>query len=800
MEYDDIVIDGQELQIDSGLLEGSLPASDEDLPERICIIPIRSRPIFPGIVTPLIISKRFIFMVDKAIQQNNKVLGLILVRDDEKDDIKAKDLYKYGTAVKIIKKVNLPDGSVNVLINSLQRFRVDNMNCAKKLIMADVKYVYDKKYKKDIEVKALTREILSKIRKLSESNPMFTEEIKLTVLNVDAPGKIADFVTSILNVEKHEYQDVLETVNVKKRLGKVLGFLRKEMELMEIQEKIQGKINDRLDKQQKEFFLREQIRAIRQELGGEEDDRMSDVTKLKEKALSVELKPEVMEKINEELDKLNASEHFTAEYSIVKTYIESVLSLPWNTSTVDKIDLKTAEKTLNKDHYGLEDVKKRIIEFLAVKKLNPDSKGSIICLMGPPGVGKTSLGKSIANTMNRKFFRVSLGGMRDEAEIKGHRRTYIGAMPGKIMQGIKIVKSKNPVFMLDEIDKLGYSYQGDPGSALLEVLDSEQNNEFRDHYLDVPFDLSNVLFITTANTSDTIPTVLLDRMEIIEMSGYIAEEKIEIAKRYLLPKQLKLHGLKKNHIMLDNSGYNYIIEGWARESGVRNLERQIEKICRKTAAKVVSEIPMSNSLLNKEAIREYLGPEIHTDPMLLNDNMPGIARGLAWTSLGGTITTIESLVISSKEPGLKITGQLGDVMTESVNIAYSYVRNLLRDSKAAITILNQDIIHIHVPSGATPKDGPSAGITMACSIYSLITGKKIKKNIAMTGELSLTGAVLPVGGIKEKIVASRRAKMKMVIIPEQNKSDLEKVPANIQKGIEFKLVNDMKEVIGLAFD
>ncbi|HEY1405733.1 MAG TPA: endopeptidase La, partial [Spirochaetota bacterium] len=489
----------------------------------------------------------------------------------------------------------------------------------------------------------------------------------------------------------------------------------------------------------------------------------------------------------------------SAEFTITRTYLDVVLSLPWNIKTDDSIDLEKAEKILNHDHYGLEDVKKRIIEFLAVRKLKPDARGSIICLVGPPGVGKTSLGKSIARSLNRKFFRMSLGGMRDEAEIKGHRKTYVGAMTGKIIQGIKICKTRNPVFMLDEIDKLGASYQGDPASALLEVLDPEQNAEFRDHYLDLPFNLSDVFFITTANTLDSIPPALRDRMEIIRLSGYIMEEKFEIARRYLLSKQLERHGLAKDAIKIDKTGFLHIITNWAREAGVRNLERHIETICRKTATLVAKgkEIPKGN--LDRKKIREFLGPEIFIDEETLRIDRPGIVNGLAWTSMGGATLTIEAATVGvTKNPGLKLTGQLGEVMSESANIAYSFIQHMLKDDEAAHKVFSENTIHLHVPAGATPKDGPSAGITMATALYSLSTGQIVKSHFAMTGELTLTGRVFPIGGLKEKMIAAKRAGIKDIIIPKLNVKDLEEIPSHVKRGIQIHPVEEMQEVVKLA--
>jgi ATP-dependent Lon protease len=785
--------------MNSDLLDSDLVSIDQVLPKQIYIVPIRYRPIFPGIITPLIISQgRFSDAIDKVIG-GSRAIGLVLLKQDEIDDIKPADLYIHGTAAKILKKINLPDGGVNVLINSVKRFRITNIISERPHLIAEVEYLEDEIPVKTTEIKALTRSVLSQLKMLSENNPLFTEEMKLTMVNVDEPGKIADFVTSILNLEKEEYQEVLETIVVQKRLERVLMLLQKELEVVALQKKIQNQINEKIDKQQRDFYLREQLKAIKQELGIEEDEKTKELNEMKKKVEELALQGEVRDKVLEEIEKLAGADSNSAEFTITRTYLDVVLSLPWNIKTDDSIDLDKAEKILNHDHYGLDDVKKRIIEFLAVRKLKPDARGSIICLVGPPGVGKTSLGKSIARALNRKFFRMSLGGMRDEAEIKGHRKTYVGAMPGKIIQGIKVCKTRNPVFMLDEIDKLGASFQGDPASALLEVLDPEQNAEFRDHYLDLPFNLTDVFFITTANTLDTIPPALRDRMEIIRLSGYIMEEKFEIARRYLLPKQIDRHGLEKNAVRIDKTGFLYIITNWAREAGVRNLERNIETICRKTATIAARLKKIPTGMLDKKTIREYLGPEIFTEEEKMKIDRPGIVNGLAWTSLGGATLSIESATVSvTKNPGLKITGQLGEVMSESANIAYSYVQHLLKNHDDAKKVFTENMIHLHVPAGATPKDGPSAGITMATSLYSLATGRIVKPLIAMTGELTLTGRVFPIGGLKEKMIAAKRAGIKEVIIPKMNVKDLEEIPNHVKKGITIHPVEEMHEVISIA--
>ncbi len=801
MDIDDILNDSGDFSLDAEILEGDFAALDQVLPEQLYIIPIRYRPIFPGIVTPLIISQgRFTRVIDNALNES-RAIGLVLIKDDERNEIDFNDIYEFGTVARILKRINLPDGGVNVLINSIKRFKITEQIDKKKFLLAKIEYLEDNIDRKNrMEIKALTREILAKLKLLSDNNPLFTEEMKLTMLNVEEPGKIADFVTSILNIDKKEYQDILEELDVKNRLGMVLHLLYKELEVADVQKKIHHQISDKIDKQQRDFFLREQLKAIKHELGIDEDERSIEVREMKKRLEELELKGEVKEKMVDEIDRFLYMETASSEYSVTKNYLDTILSLPWNSSTKDSIDLELAEKILNRDHYGLEDVKKRIIEFIALRKIKPDAKGSIICLVGPPGVGKTSLGKSIASALNRKFFRISLGGMKDEAEIKGHRKTYIGAMPGKIIQGLKIIKHKNPVFMLDEIDKMGRSFQGDPASALLEVLDPEQNVEFRDYYIDVPFDLSDVLFITTANTMDTIPQVLADRMEVIRLSGYIPLEKYEIARRYLLPKQLKMHGLKKADVKIDKKGFMTIINGWAREAGVRTLERNVEKICRKTVTILAKDGKIPEKSLTEEQIREYLGTEIFTDDEKLIITKPGIVNGLAWTSVGGVTMSIESIAVKHKGgSALKLTGQLGEVMTESANIAYTYINHLLQDDADSRDIFDNHLVHVHVPAGATPKDGPSAGITMAVSIYSMVKGKLVPSDLAMTGELTLSGRVFPVGGIKEKVIAAKRAEIKRILIPKGNIKDLDDIPDYIKKGLTFYPVNDIVEVLDITF-
>jgi ATP-dependent Lon protease len=647
----------------------------------------------------------------------------------------------------------------------------------------------------------LIKTLTEQLEYLGKNNPFFSEQVKVTIENAENPARIADFVASILgDVEKERLQEILETPDVYKRLEKVATILEERINMMKIQEKIVGNINKKIEKQQREFFLKEQMKEIRKELGEETDQKSKDIQKFREMYDELEMEGEAKETVESELDKFEALDPRSPEYVVAYNYLDTVLSLPWNHFTKETHDLEKAQKLLDGSHYGLKDIKERILEFLAIRKLKPEAKGSIICFVGPPGVGKTSLGRAIADALSRPFFRFSVGGMRDEAEIKGHRRTYIGAMPGKIVQGLKIVKSKNPVFMIDEIDKMGTSYQGDPASALLEVLDPEQNSDFRDHYLDMPFDLSNILFITTANTLDTIPPVLTDRMEVIRLSGYIADEKYQIGKKFILGRQQERHGLDKKDFILTKKAFFYIAERYSREAGVRNFERQIARICRKLAYKKAMEQSFPKKLGEKQ-VREILGPEIFTDDEKKRIKKPGVAIGLAWTSMGGDTLYIEAIKVQSRQSGLKLTGKLGEVMQESANIAFSYIRNLaIEKFKVEPEVFEKNIVHLHVPAGAVPKDGPSAGITMASSLLSLILGRKLKKDLAMTGELTLSGAVLPVGGIREKIIAANRANIKTLLLPQENERDLEEVPDHIKKNLTFHFVASMEDVVEHLFE
>lgn len=769
------------------------------LPNKLFLIPLMGRPIFPGIFTPVMVNNQDdVKMVEEAYAGDG-FLGICML-ETENDPHGVSDLYKVGTVARIIKKINLPDGGLNVFISTLKRFKVRKIVSERSPLLAIVDYLDDTE-DDTFEVKALTRALIGEMKEISENNPLFSEEMRLNMINIDHPGKIADFIASILNIEKQDQQRILEMQNVRQRMEQVLVFIKKEQELLRVQKKIQSEINNRIEKTQRDYFLREELKAIKEELGMTTDAKSSDYQKFKEKIEAFDFQGEIKEAVDAEMEKFALMDSNSGEYIVTRNYLETIVNLPWKDPDPESWDLKEARGILDGDHYGLEDVKKRIIEYLAVRKLRRDTKGSIILLVGPPGVGKTSVGKSIARAMNKPFFRFSVGGMRDEAEIKGHRRTYIGAMPGKIIQGLKIVKTKSPVFMIDEVDKMGASYQGDPSSALLEVLDPEQNVSFRDHYLDLPYDLSNILFILTANTLDSIPGPLMDRAEVIQLSGYIDTEKLEIAKKYLVPRSLEKNGLKKNQVKYSNDSLLFIANGYAREAGVRNFEKNLDKIHRKFATEIVfgEKTEKDKFAPDHELIEKFLGKPIFREDGGKKADIPGTAMGLAWTSMGGDTLIIEAIANAGKE-GFSLTGQMGDVMKESASIAWSWMkRYAIAEEIVTPEWYEKHLVHLHIPEGATPKDGPSAGITMAIALLSLLKDKPLRSSLAMTGELSLTGQVLPIGGLKEKTIAARRNGIKDIIIPHQNIRDLDDIPEHIRKGISFHPVQRMEEVLDIAF-
>lgn len=777
-----------------------LIAIDDMLPNSVMLVPMYDKPAFPGMMVPLTLANEQLSKVlSDYLHDNNDYVGLMFYDGYQDEEIEAENFSDIGTLGKVVKKINLPQGGVNIMVNTIRRFKVKKMiSSSPPVHIAGIVFPDEPEpEKEDLEAKAFLRNILEMMRKISKDDGFLSEQIKLTMANIDEPGVIADYITYILNLKPQEHQAVLEIFDIKERLKKVHSLVVKETRLIEIQQKIRKQIDEKVAKQQKEYFLREQLKAIRKELGIDEDPKNKEIKEIETKLKKLKIPKKVKELVDKEFDKFKTIERMSSEYTVLRNYLDLVINLPWGVYSKESLDLEKAEKILNEDHYGLEDIKERILEFIAIRKLKKDVKGSIICLVGPPGVGKTSLGKSIARALNRKFYRFSLGGMRDEAEIKGHRRTYVGAMPGKIINALKYCKTANPILMLDEIDKLGKGFQGDPASALLEILDPEQNSQFVDHYLDLPFDLSKVLFITTANTLDTIPRPLLDRMEVIRLSGYIEEEKYQIGKKFLLPKQLKEHGLSKSSVKIKKNVMLYIIGKYAREAGVRALERMLEKICRKAAAKKARAEDYENNI-TIDTVKDWLGPERFRFDEDKRITKPGMVIGLAWTMLGGDTLIIESISLPSEKGLFKITGQIGDVMNESASIAYSYVKSIIDEHEIDKEFFKKNLIHIHIPAGATPKDGPSAGITLATSLYSLAKNRMVRKNIAMTGELTLVGNVLPIGGLKEKVIAAKRLGIKEVIFPDENIKDLNEIPDYIKKGLTFHPVKHVEEVFDIA--
>ena len=769
------------------------------LPAQLPIIPLRPRPAFPGVIIPLTVSgEARVRTIKQAMETDSQAIGLIMVKQLEADD-STSNLQQVGVAAKILKLIRAEKDSAHVLVNSLERFSVDEVHEINDIIYTDVTYFLSTVYSENPELKAYSMAIISALKELVQINPLYSEEIKLFLgrTSMDDPARLTDFAANLTNADGFELQEVLETFDIHRRIDKVLVLLKKELEVSRLQNRISQQIEEKISKQQREFFLREQFKAIKKELGLEKEGKVSEIEKYQERLKKLTLNEEAQKAVDEEIEKLQLIEPSSPEYNVSRNYLDWLTILPWGKFSKDSYDLKRARRVLDRDHYGLDDVKKRILEFIAVGRMKGDISGSILCLVGPPGVGKTSIGKSIADTLKRKFYRFSVGGMRDEAEIKGHRRTYIGAMPGKAIQAMKSAGTANPVLMLDEIDKIGASFQGDPASALLEVLDPEQNGSFRDHYLDVPFDLSNVLFIATANQIDTIPAPLLDRMEVIRLSGYILEEKLEIARRFLIPKALKSHGMSRSRLTIHKAAVADIVNRYAREAGVRSLENRIKKILRK-AAMEFAEGREDKIRINKRDVENYLGKPVFTDEELIKDS-PGVVTGLAWTRLGGATLQIEATAMKSKGKGFKQTGQLGKVMVESSEIAYSYVMGHLKTYDIAEDYFESHFIHLHVPAGATPKDGPSAGITMTTALLSLIQGKPVKKKLGMTGELSLTGRVLPIGGVKEKTIAARRAGLKSLIFPYENKKDYDDLPDYLREGVEAQFVKDYPEVYKIAF-
>ncbi|MGB5216810.1 MAG: endopeptidase La [Smithella sp.] len=782
------------------MTEENVPQQNKNtfnIPEVISILPLRNVLVFPKTMIPLEVTGIASILVDESMTAD-RLVGLIMAKNEPEipNHYKKEDLYQVGTCAVIMKMAKTMDNHTQLLLQGVSRFSIEEIVEGKPYQQARIKII-EEKDSKDLETEALMSNLLALFDRILKLSPFLPPEFGPMAKSIAEAGTLADLIASIINTPVEEKQKILDIPDVKKRLKELTLMVNHQMEVLELGNKIQTKVKDDIDKNQREYYLRQQMKAIRQELG-EGDENTVETDEYRKKIEEKNLPEEARKEAYRELERLSRMHPSSAEYTVSSTYLDWITALPWHTSTTDNLNIAIARNVLDEDHYGLAKPKKRIIEYLAVRKLKPDSKGPILCFVGPPGTGKTSLGHSIARALGRKFIRLSLGGVRDEAEIRGHRRTYIGALPGRIIQGIRRAESNNPVFMLDEIDKVGSDFRGDPSSALLEVLDPQQNNTFSDHYLDVPFDLSGVMFITTANMLDTIPPALLDRLEVIELNGYTQEEKMKIAERYLIPRQLKENGLNDAQFKITEKALNTIISGYTREAGVRNLEREIANACRGVAAQIAEAVIKSNTL-TEQNIADYLGPVRVMTDIDARISRPGIAIGLAWTPVGGDMLFIEATSMKGKK-GLTLTGQLGEVMKESAAAALSFIRTNAKALNVKPEFFEDMDIHIHVPAGAIPKDGPSAGVTMFAALTSLLTNRKVRKHLAMTGEITLRGAVLPVGGIKEKVLAAYRAGIKTILLPEWNRKDIEDIPDNVRKGISFHFIKDMMDVIKLALE
>lgn len=774
-------------------------------PDQVFIIPLTRRPFFPGMAAPIIIEPGAYYEVLKQVAKtDHKCMGLFLTQDEDASiyKIKVKDFYKVGVVARILRIIPIDQGGAQVVLNMEKRISIKE-EVPDTHLKATIEYHEDPSVQEvSKELKAYSISIISTIKELLKLNPLFKEELQVFLSHSDftEPGRLADFAVALTTASREELQDVLQTLELQGRIDKALLLLKKEIDLSRLQSNINQRIEANISKTQREFFLKEQLKAIKKELGMEKDDKSFDLKKFEDRITKRKVPEPVIKVIQEEIEKMSSLEIQSPEYTVCRNYLDWLTVIPWGITSEENSDLDKAEKILEEDHYGLKDIKERILEFIGVGKLTGGVKGSIICLVGPPGVGKTSIGKSVARALNRKFYRFSVGGMRDEAEIKGHRRTYIGSMPGKMIQALKNAETMNPVIMIDEIDKMGSSYHGDPASALLEVLDPEQNKEFLDHYLDVPCDLSNILFMVTANVMDTIPEPLKDRMEILRLSGYIQAEKVEIASKYLIPRNRKEMGLKAGQIQFTKSVIAQIIYGYAREAGVRSLENHIKKILRKVALKVAKDKNKGQkTILSASNIKDFLGKPMFTSDRYYERTPIGVCTGLAWTALGGATLYVESSKSNAEKTEMKLTGQAGDVMKESAQIGWSFAHGNAKKYAPNVEFFPKSQVHIHIPEGATPKDGPSAGVTMVTSILSLLLNERVKDDLGMTGEITLTGKVLRIGGLKEKLIAARRSKLKTLIFPKENDRDYEELPDYLKKGISVHFVDYYDEVFNIAF-
>ncbi len=769
-----------------------------EIPPELPVLPLKETVVFPQSMTPLAIGQeRSIRLIDD-VAGGERLVALVTTRNPEAEEPGFDDLYEVGTAAIVHKLIRVPDGTLRILVQGLRRIKLERRVQEDPYLIGaftEVPDVVDEERARELE--ALTRNVQTMFGRIVGLVPYLPEELQIAAANVDDPSALTHLIASTLRLKTEERQGLLEEADVLERLRKVSAIVTRELEVSELGSKIQSQVASEIDKGQREFFLRQQLKAIREELG-EAEGEQADVNELRSRIDEKPLSEEARKAAERELARLEKLPSAAAEYGVIRTYLEWILSLPWGKTTPDNLDLRRARKILDEDHYDLDKVKERILEYLAVSKLKDDLSGPILCFVGPPGVGKTSLGQSIARTLERKFARISVGGVRDEAEIRGHRRTYIGAMPGTIIRALRDCESLNPVFLIDEIDKMGADFRGDPASAMLEVLDPEQHSSFRDHYLDLPFDLSKVLFICTANQLDTIPSALLDRMDVLHLSGYTEEEKLGIAKRYLWPKVVQAHGLQSRQISLQDAALRLVIREYTREAGVRNLERQLAALCRK-AARQVAEGKAKRIRIDEAKVRSWLGPRRFAGEVRKRTADPGVATGLAVTSVGGDILFIEAAAFPGSG-NLKVTGQLGEVMQESASAAHSWVRSHAGSLGLDPKWFEENDIHVHVPAGAVPKDGPSAGITIATAIVSLVRGEPVSEDVAMTGEITLTGQVLQIGGVREKVLAAQRAGIRRIVLPRENEADLEDLPPEAREQIEFILVDSVDEVLQAAFE
>jgi ATP-dependent Lon protease len=818
MDLSELVLQPILTRVNTGASSDEQPGSGNEeplIPEELPILPLRGIVVYPQTAVPLTIGQpRSIRLVDDVIA-SNRIIGLVASKNPEQENPSPEDLYSIGTVAIIHRMFRAPDGTLRLLIQGLHRFQLGEFTQRNPYFKAKV-ILSPETTETDVEVEALARNTRDQFQHIAEMIPSIPRELVASIGSLEDPLQTVYTIANFQRMELEDAQAILEIDSTAEKLHRLVGILAREGEVLELGQKIQNEARSEIDKLQREYFLREQLKAIQRELG-EGDEQSADVEEFRKKIEAAKMPEEAEKQARRELDRLSRLPTAAAEYGVIRTYLDWLVTLPWSKSTADNLDIAHARSILDEDHYGLEDVKERILEFLAVRKLRLERKeeldrasnddyirrvreGVILCFIGPPGVGKTSLGKSISRALGRKFIRISLGGVRDEAEIRGHRRTYIGAMPGRILQALRRSESHNPVFMLDEIDKLSHDFQGDPASALLEVLDPEQNSEFRDHYLEVAYDLSQVMFITTANQIDTIPGPLLDRMEVIQLAGYTESEKVAIAMRYLIPRQLRENGLRADEIQFDETGVQSIIRHYTREAGVRNLERKIGGVCRKVVTRI-SEGKDGHAPISAENIKYYLGhpPMLEPEEIMVRTSVPGVATGLAWTPVGGDVLFVEATQMPGAK-GFQITGSIGNVMEESARAALSYVRSHAENLGLKSDFFEHSDLHLHVPAGAQPKDGPSAGVTMVTALVSLLSGRPVRSDVGMTGEVTLRGQVLPVGGIKEKVLAAHRYGLKMVILPRWNESDLEELPEEVRREMEFKFAENVDEVIQTALE